>query len=119
MRWWFDASNHQVKIVILAKLDQRRDRIILQRWEEELPIARPGATATRASTTASLEPKLQQEIIITRDTTTNPATYHVVSNVLVLKFELLFLRTPGPGEGDIMLSISDLQGYAERVWEDV
>ncbi len=90
MEWWFSASNHEVKIVVLAKLDRCRDRIILQGWEEEMSsAARLGATTTRASTArslANLEPKLQQEIEITRDTTIDPSTHHVVSSALVLKF---------------------------------
>lgn len=32
---WFSASNHGVKIVILAKFDHRQREIILGKWEEE------------------------------------------------------------------------------------
>ncbi|KAK3353788.1 hypothetical protein B0T25DRAFT_416709, partial [Lasiosphaeria hispida] len=32
MRWWFSASNHQVQIVLLAKLDRPGRRIILEKW---------------------------------------------------------------------------------------
>lgn len=30
MRWWFSASDHQVKIVLLAKFDHTRPVIILE-----------------------------------------------------------------------------------------
>ncbi len=38
---------------------------------------------------------------------------------MVLKFELLFLRNPGPGEGDVIISIPELPSYAEAVWDYV
>lgn len=31
MRWWFSASNHDVKIVLLAKFEHNRREIILQK----------------------------------------------------------------------------------------
>ncbi|PTB65720.1 hypothetical protein BBK36DRAFT_1094561, partial [Trichoderma citrinoviride] len=62
MRWWFSASDHQVKIVLLAKFDHRLQQILIERWEEEAA-TRPGATTTS-------QPVLQQSITITRD----PAT---------------------------------------------
>ena len=35
MRWWFEASNHQVKIVLLAKFNHHQREIQLEKWEEE------------------------------------------------------------------------------------
>ncbi len=61
-------------------------------------------------------PVLQQSITITRDTPTNPTSYNVVSGALVLKLKLLFLRDPSPGEGDVVISIPELQGFAEDIW---
>jgi hypothetical protein len=46
MRWWFWASEHDVKIVLLTKYDRRDRTIILERWEEDLQPARSGATTT-------------------------------------------------------------------------
>jgi hypothetical protein len=114
MIWWFSASDHDVKIVLLAKLDHTRRTITLEKWEEEPGSTRPGATTTRAA--AALHPVLRQSITITQDTTTDPTSYHVTSE-LVLGFSLLFLRDPGPGEGDVVLSIQDLEWYAECVWK--
>ncbi|KAK0730613.1 hypothetical protein B0H67DRAFT_562309, partial [Lasiosphaeris hirsuta] len=75
MQRWFSMSNHEVKIVLLAKFDA---------------------------------------ITITRDTTTDPISYHVTSGALVLSFRLLFLRDPGPGEGDLAFGVQELEEYAEK-----
>jgi hypothetical protein len=114
MEWWFAASDHQVNIVILAKFDHARRMIVLEKWEEEAAPSRPGATNTRHSRT--LRPVQKQHITITRDETTIPATYNVTSGALVLEFRLLFLRHPGPGESDFVLSVLDLEDYATGVW---
>ncbi|KAL7629199.1 hypothetical protein AAE478_000719 [Parahypoxylon ruwenzoriense] len=121
MKWWFSESNHDVKIVILAKFDYRQQEIILEKWEEE-PWeeeprgARPGATTARS--VGLFAPVQQQTITITKNPT-NPVSYNVARGSLVLSFRLLFLRNPGPGEGDIVFSIPDLEWYAERVWAEV
>lgn len=108
MRWWFAVSDHEVKIVILAKLDRRQSKIILEKWEE--------ATTKRA---AALQPVLKQDIAIIRDEATNPISYNVTNGPLILEFGLLFLREPGPQDSDFIISISDLQEYAEDVWTHV
>ncbi|KAL7805954.1 hypothetical protein V8C44DRAFT_339834 [Trichoderma aethiopicum] len=113
MRWWFSASDHQVKIVLLAKFDHRLQQILIERWEEEAA-TRPGATTTRrAATFGASQPVLQQSITITRDPT---GSYQVVRGDLVLSFRLLFLRDPGPQEGDVIIPTRDLQRYAHLVW---
>ncbi|KAH6850319.1 hypothetical protein B0I37DRAFT_111516 [Chaetomium sp. MPI-CAGE-AT-0009] len=117
MRWWFHASNHDVKIVILAKFDHPGRAIILEKWEEEPRGIRPGATTTRYA--ATLEPIRRQHITITQDTTTNPTSYNVTSGALTLGFRLLFLRDPRPGEGDFIFSVQSLQAYAAAVWRFV
>jgi len=117
MRWWFSASNHDVKIILLAKFDRRNQKLILQRWEEERA-TRQGATNTRQSTSGNtLRPVLRQRIDITRDIATD--SYHVTSGALVLSFRLLFLRDPGPQEGDYVISIQELEVYARTVWRRV
>ncbi|KAK3905267.1 hypothetical protein C8A05DRAFT_12886 [Staphylotrichum tortipilum] len=115
MRWWFFTSEHQVRIVLLAKFDHTRRALILEKWEEESSMARPGATTTRHA--AALQPVLRQTITITEDVTTNPVSYNVARGALVLGFRFLFLRDPGPGEGDFVLSVQELQAYAEEVWK--
>ena len=115
MRWWFATSDHQVRIVLLAKFEHTRRAIILEKWEEEPCSTRPGATTTRRA--ATLQPVLRQTITITQDTTTDPASYNVTRGALVLGFSLLFLRDPGPGEGDVVLSVQELENYAKDVWD--
>ncbi|KAK4040284.1 hypothetical protein C8A01DRAFT_15832 [Parachaetomium inaequale] len=115
MRWWFSTSDHQVQIVLLAKFEHTRRAITLEKWEEEPYDTRPGATTTRHA--AALQPVLRQTITITQDTTTDPVSYNVTRGALVLGFRLLFLRDPGPGEGDFILSIQELEDYAKNVWD--
>ncbi|KAL7803621.1 hypothetical protein V8C44DRAFT_343695 [Trichoderma aethiopicum] len=60
MRWWFSASDHQVKIVLLSKFDHRLQQIIIERWEEDTQ-TRPGATTTRrAAASGAVQPVLRQ-----------------------------------------------------------
>ncbi|KAK0717053.1 hypothetical protein B0T26DRAFT_708277, partial [Lasiosphaeria miniovina] len=108
MRWWFQASNHEVKIVILVKFDDRQHHILLEKWEEEISTLQGAITRMK-----------RQSITITRDETTNPVSYNVTRGALALGFRLLFLRDPGPQEGDFVLSIQNLQLYAENVWAEL
>ncbi|KAI1463056.1 uncharacterized protein F4812DRAFT_464055 [Daldinia caldariorum] len=120
MRWWFSTSDHQVKIVLLVKFDYTNQSILIERWEEEAinPQSRPGATTTGQVTRSNaLQPLLRQRITITRDATTD--SYHVTSGALELSFRLLFLRDPGPQEGDFLISVEQLENYARNVWRVV
>ncbi|KAK7428360.1 hypothetical protein QQZ08_005117 [Neonectria magnoliae] len=67
MRWWFRASDHQVKIILLAKFERSTRSIIIEKYIE-VPQIRPGATRTRAAARAmQLEPTCTQVITITED----------------------------------------------------
>lgn len=114
MRWWFSTSDHQVKIVLLAKCDHSARSIIIEKWIEVPAQIRTGATNTRAPA-AQLEPTCRQTITITQNPG-NPASYNSTRGALRLEFDLLFLRQPDQGEGDIIISIQRLGVYAERVW---
>ncbi|KAH6630472.1 hypothetical protein B0J18DRAFT_102462 [Chaetomium sp. MPI-SDFR-AT-0129] len=119
MEWWFDASNHEVKIVLLVKANRVQQSILIERWEEgPITAPRPGATTTR-SVTSTIGPNRRQEITITKDTRSSPPQYQVNSTDLVLSFRLLFLREPGPQEGDIVVTTAELQLCAAQVWYDV
>ncbi|KAK3359144.1 hypothetical protein B0T25DRAFT_532079 [Lasiosphaeria hispida] len=63
MEWWFRASNHQVKIVLLAKLDRHGRKITLEKWVEIQPAASRLRPRTRSTTT--LGPGRAQGIVIT------------------------------------------------------
>ncbi|KAI8635460.1 hypothetical protein F5Y19DRAFT_12195 [Xylariaceae sp. FL1651] len=119
MKWWFSASDHQVNIVLLTKFDRRNQKIIIERWGEEIQ-TREGATTTRRSAANPVyTPILQQSITISQNTATNPVSYNVTKGALVLSFRLLFLRDPGPQEGDFVIDITELQAYARAVWSYV
>ncbi|KAK0656964.1 hypothetical protein B0T16DRAFT_425373 [Cercophora newfieldiana] len=84
MRWWFQASNHEVKIVILAKFDDQQHHILLEKWEEEISSLQGASlqgaiTRSRAAAISQqngvLNPVKRQSITITRDETTNPVSY--------------------------------------------
>ncbi|KAI1404930.1 hypothetical protein F4819DRAFT_494536 [Hypoxylon fuscum] len=110
---WFSASDHQVKIVLLAKLDENRREIILENWKEDQASSRPGAMTTRRA--ALLEPRCSQAIRIVQDPI-NPGSYNVTSGALRLEFQLLFERDPRSGEGDVIIDVPALENYAERLW---
>jgi hypothetical protein len=124
-KWWFNASNHAIKIVVLVKWYQESQRIILQQWRE-VPLA--PRRVTRASTAATLVPECVQEIEITRAagiTNTdanrfNPVLYTVRNGPLQLAFADLFLRQPNlnQGERDIVITNQVLQQYAAYIWKD-
>jgi uncharacterized protein (DUF924 family) len=109
MRWWFEASNHDVKIGILAKFyratDPQQHRLLLEKWVE------------------TPEPTLSQEITIHQTpanrATGAPASYVVNGGPLRLEFSRLFLRNPRHWEQDIIISVQELQGYAVDVWESL
>jgi len=100
MKWWFSASNYQVKIVLLVKLDPSSEEIIMETWQ----VAQGETTST--------EPSCSQ--VITVSGGPNADTPDSVSGgPLRLDFELLFLRAPREGEGDIVLPVDVLQLLAE------
>jgi hypothetical protein len=124
-KWWFAASNHYVKIVLLAKADLSKKRITLKKWKEIALGPRPGATTTRASAVATLKPECILTINISRRPGTtnanrfNTASYSVTNGPLVLEFVDLFLRQRNQGETDIVINDPVLQQYAILFWMTV
>lgn len=47
--WWFAASQHAVKIVILVKIYRDLEQITVEKWTEDYTQFRPGATTTCAA----------------------------------------------------------------------
>ncbi|KAL7962217.1 hypothetical protein V8C34DRAFT_271117 [Trichoderma compactum] len=102
---WFADSDHNVKIVILSKLVPDQRTLISERWEE------------RQDGGLVLVPGCQQRVTIA-GSWANPSAYQAVeSSDLMLSFQLLFLRDPGPGEGDVIIPISWIKEHAQKVWE--
>ncbi|VUC23664.1 unnamed protein product [Clonostachys rosea] len=109
-KWWFEESNHQVKIVVLIKLHTGPlGKMTVEQWRER-PID---------SSSGQLEPVYQQVIDIAQISATAnrtlPLSYSVTESALELKFSDLFLRDPGHGEGNIVIEIEDLQGLAAHI----
>lgn len=139
MRWWFAASEHQVKIGILAKVYLGQDVIHIEKWKERNDglESRQGATTTRSMTRAGLssrfEPMCDQTITITitwtgsgpilstREEDRTPPSFRVDGGPLIIGFEDLFLRPPiaANGEHDLVVADGTLQEVASMVWQSV
>lgn len=137
MAWWFQASNHDVKIVVLAKAFPQtfEKRLKIEQWlERSAEVVRSGATATRRSTAAAgvaLQPTCVQTINIswaglvpfheaTLAQVADRQQYNVVRAPLVLDFELVFLRPAvGSREHDFEISADFFQHYAAGVWSSM
>ncbi|RSL50907.1 hypothetical protein BHE90_014799 [Fusarium euwallaceae] len=104
VKWWFSASDHQVKIILLVHFDFSSEDIIIEKWQVE------------QNETEGLEPSRSQLITISRGPDTD-AVNSVSGGPLRLDFSLLFLRAAGQGEGDVVLSASELQQLAEMARE--
>lgn len=102
MKWWFSASDQQVNIVLLIKLDLGSEDIIIETWK-----------AAQGETT-NLEPSRSQAITISREPNADTVD-NVSGGPLRLDFELLFLRAPRQGEDDVVLSVDVLQRLADAV----
>ncbi|KAF1811091.1 hypothetical protein P152DRAFT_459971 [Eremomyces bilateralis CBS 781.70] len=128
-KWWFDVSGGDIKIVILAKLDQQSQIIHLEKWKAiQLPPSAGVTTRTRAATAAAApQSHCVQTIDISRtpginDTDPNRfdgASYVITGGPLQLEFMDLFLRKPIPPEADVVFSEEFLQEYAGIVWRAV
>jgi hypothetical protein len=120
MRWWFWASEHRVKIVLAVKLHRSRQTMVIEKFvEAPAAIPRLGATATRSSAALPhLQPVLQQTITVAPVPDSNPVEYRATNGALVLAFELLYRRAPGPspGERDVVVPESELEALAGFVW---
>ncbi|CAK7264889.1 hypothetical protein SEPCBS57363_001305 [Sporothrix epigloea] len=118
MRWWFAASQYEVKIVLVAKLYQATQEIRLEKYVKDVSQVRTGATHTR--NTPQLQPRLTQVVTITpREAGPGQELqFTVVGAPLILEFRHLFLRAPNldAGERDLEYTSSDLEDTASAVW---
>lgn len=130
MAFWFAASSHAVKIVVLVKAfpESENKLIRVEHWQERPMMLRPGATATRRSTMHS--PVCLQGISIAwaldvpydeagQVAQYDPASFSVTRGPLTLDFACLFLRDPSnPQEHNVVYSDEVLQRCAVEVWQD-
>ncbi|KAL1887913.1 hypothetical protein Sste5346_009917 [Sporothrix stenoceras] len=133
MVWWFAASSHRVKIVILMKLQLGQEAIDIEQWTETLTTRQGAMTRSmaRAGQSSGLQPDCRQTISITwagpqavlsipsQDRT--PQHFRVSGGPLVINFEDLFLRPPdvSHGERDLVVPDDTLQDVATMVWRFV
>ncbi|KAJ3470542.1 hypothetical protein MRS44_000641 [Fusarium solani] len=100
--WRGHPNGDAVNIVLLIKLDLSSEDIIIETWQ------------AAQGDTASLEPSRSQVITISRGLNTDTVD-NVPGGPLRLDFELLFLRAPRQGEGDIVLPVDVLRRLADTV----
>ncbi|CAI4219750.1 unnamed protein product [Parascedosporium putredinis] len=66
-RWWFEASDYAVKIVLLVKMDRSIAQIRIEKWKAmEQPRTRPSRATTRAMA-AQVVPSVSPECVQTVD----------------------------------------------------
>lgn len=107
--WWFQISNHTVKTVLLAKLDESRLTITLERWEER---QQERAGDGEAEWVAAC-----QQTITISDTGSKPPVYQVTGGDLMLNLKMLLLESSLEQEEYVAMTNDDFQDYAERVFE--
>ena len=122
MRWWFSASEHQVKIVVLAKMDVQQHTITIEKYTEYQPADHLPRVATR--TTSAHVQRRDHHITISRSSPSadlrDPNSYVVDSNTPVtLEFRKLFLREPRDREHDVTITTQQLQAYAVKAWKPI
>ncbi|KAL6810781.1 hypothetical protein GGI42DRAFT_197007 [Trichoderma sp. SZMC 28013] len=108
-KWWFRVSNHTVKTVLLAKLDESRLTIFLERWEER-------QQEQTGEGEAEWVAACQQAITIS-DTGANPPVYRVTGGDLMLNLKMLLLQNSLEEEEYVAVTVDEFQDYAQRVLE--
>ncbi|OBT51874.1 hypothetical protein VE04_06822 [Pseudogymnoascus sp. 24MN13] len=102
--WWVGGSEGEVRVAIIVILHLDEREIVLETWE-------PARDETRTvSRSAAKQVSRTQEVCISKN--------GVEGAPLVLRFEKVFGRAAGEGEGDIVFSAQDLGQWARKVWWD-
>lgn len=126
--WWFPASGHLMKVVLLVKCVRQESRIDIEKWVERPAQQRLGATTTRHF--AQVGPICHQSLsvvwagplpiadapVVDRE---NEAMYRVVGGPLTIAFEDLFLRPPVGIEHDLVVPDIELRDMAAFLWATV
>lgn len=73
------------------------------------------------SEAATQEPILDQKVTIIRpaNSPNQGSEFTIEGAPLILEFGLMFLRPPGPNEGDIQIQDDRLRFWALRVWSQL
>ncbi|PWW76928.1 hypothetical protein C7212DRAFT_294757 [Tuber magnatum] len=113
-RWWLDNSGGELKIALLFSVSEPQRTIHIEQWEEQR-VPNPHASR-RNPGPFSTRPTKVHEVDITGPVSEPVASGAVRGSPVTLDFAKIFLRQPGPGEGNIVFTIQDLQQYAKDVW---
>ncbi|KAL4920031.1 hypothetical protein BDW62DRAFT_209211 [Aspergillus aurantiobrunneus] len=101
VRYWLLAPPAgAVKIVLTLKINQRKEEVVIEKWE---------------NTRAEGGPHLEQTVVISR----TRANVTITESPLTISFSKLFLRHPlTTEEVDLQLDNQKLQFIAEMIWEE-
>ncbi|KKZ62173.1 hypothetical protein EMCG_03311 [[Emmonsia] crescens] len=102
--WWLHESNGDVRMVLTIDIKTTSGDIYINSWD------RGAIMPTRLHPYP--EPRAIQEIKLYRN-----QSPMLDGDDLVIPFDKMMLRKPGPGEGPFIFTKKELQGLAERVWE--
>lgn len=114
VNWWFAASDHQVKVVTLVKLDIRREVIVIEKYTE-------ATTGESATPVPHCDNRIRIHLTY-RCQPFRPPLDHVVCGETPLRIEFhhLYLRPPQYcDEKDVVLDASDLRKLGDQVFREL
>lgn len=122
-KWWLEASDFAVKVVILVKGRESAGTITLEKWKMTAE-DRPGATTTRGSQGQHRHQiECVQRVTVLRSVDgiaeaymRGPGAYVVDGGPLRLQFSELVLRGERPGSCDVIISDEALKDTAIAAW---
>ncbi|KAL1896887.1 hypothetical protein Cpir12675_002608 [Ceratocystis pirilliformis] len=143
-RWWFDASDGQVRVVLIAKTVQSTGTIIIEKWlastrqcvqsveikprhggcpvkKRKIPLQMDEQPETEAEPVDEDEQMLENPNIPTLGSTEPivPGLFEVRGGPICIEFNDIFLASPGDQprpENDIVITEDELKEYACLVW---
>ncbi|KAG0644333.1 hypothetical protein HOY80DRAFT_941332 [Tuber brumale] len=110
--WWLKGSSPGVNIVLLLCISQVNQTIHVEQWER---VGVPNQLSTQPNPNDDFVPTLVQTAYIDAAQSVAP------SSPMTLDFAKLFLRQPVPftSEGNIALTIQDLEHCAGQIWSSL
>jgi hypothetical protein len=120
-QWWLTNSRGEVKIVIVISIVPDERSLRIEQWCMSLPTRPKPATRAFSNANSPLVPMSIQELTVIQNPPIPPLpgtipTYAVTGAPLTLEFEKLLLRAPVPPEGNVILTVADLQAFAWGFW---
>ncbi|KAL5615393.1 hypothetical protein BROUX41_005440 [Berkeleyomyces rouxiae] len=144
-RWWFDASDGQVRVVLIAKTVHSTGTIIIEKWlasvgqcvqKIEIKPRRGGSLVNKRKSTLQMDEQVDGETDADEDDSMlvdKPASpgigsmepivpdlFEVHGGPIHIDFNDIFLASPGDvprTENDVVITEDELQEYACLVWK--